>query len=295
MIVCNLIGGLGNQMFQYACARALSLDLNFPLKFCTDSFYLYNAHNGFELANVFGLNIEIASDADLVRLIGKGRSLPILRRILAKKNFSWYAGRRFLREPDFGHFSNLFEQARNGGYLHGYWQSELYFSKHTESIRSDFAFKDELQGANFELANSIAQSCSVSLHVRRGDYVSNSKTLSIHGTCTPEYYFKAIDSMLKRFPDARFFAFSDDLLWVSQVLTPRYPSLVLVKHNEGPMSYNDMRLMSLCRHHIIANSSFSWWGAWLNSRPDKVVIAPAKWFADGRDIKYLIPVSWECL
>ncbi len=294
MIICNLVGGLGNQMFQYAFARALSIDLKVPLKFSTDTFSFYKAHNGFELAKVFSLDLEIASKDELASLIGIGRSHPFLRHMLAKNILSWLAGERFFVEQDFENLSNLRARARNGGYLHGYWQSEQYFSEHRKCIQSDFSFKDELQGVNLEIANSIAQCRSISIHVRRGDYVSNSKTLSVHGTCPPEYYFKAIDTMLERYPDSRLFAFSDDPLWVSQVLSQRYPNLTIVKHNDGAMSYNDMRLMSMCNHHIIANSSFSWWGAWLNPKPDKDVIAPLRWFADDRDIHNLIPESWEC-
>jgi hypothetical protein len=114
----------------------------------------------------------------------------------------------------------------------------------------------------------------------------------MHGTCTPDYYFKAIDFLRQRLPEARFFVFSDDPQWVVEVLASRYPSLVLVDHNRAQDSYNDMRLMSLCRHHIIANSTFSWWGAWLNPDPGKIVIAPCNWFANGTDSTDLIPDTY---
>jgi len=293
MIICNLVGGLGNQMFQYACARALSLNLNAPLKFTTDTFDTYNAHNGFELESVFGLRLEIASYQDLARLVGWGRSLPVVRRALAKRPYSWLAGRRFLGESHFMYWPAFYERLRQGGYLHGYWQSERHFSGQAARIRTDFSFKEDLQGANLQMAHAILQGPAISIHIRRGDYVSNPKTLSVHGICPPDYYHMAIGTLLQRCPGARLFAFSDDPQWVSQVLQPRYPGLVLVDHNKGMDSYNDMRLMSMCHHHIIANSSFSWWGAWLNPRPDKMVIAPARWFADGRDTRDLIPEGWE--
>lgn len=293
MIICNLVGGLGNQMFQYACARALSLELNMPLKFTTDTFGAYHAHNGFELDRVFGLKLEIASGQDLARLMGWERSLPVVRRALAKRPFSWLAGRRFLGEPHFSYWPALLERARQGAYLQGYWQSERYFSGHAARIRTDFSFKEDLQGSNLKIAHAILQGSAISIHIRRGDYVSNPKTLSVHGNCPPDYYHAAIETLLQRCPDARLFAFSDDPQWVSQVLQPRYPDLVLVDHNKGMESYNDMRLMSMCHHHVIANSSFSWWGAWLNPRPDKMVVAPARWFADGRDTRDLIPEGWE--
>jgi hypothetical protein len=293
MIICNLVGGLGNQMFQYACARALSLYLKAPLKFTTDVLGASKAHNGFELNNVFGLKLEIASGQDLARLIGWGRSLPVVRRALAKRPFSWLACRGFLGEPHFRYWPSLIERARQGGYMQGYWQSELYFSEYSARIRNEFSFKEDLKGANLQIAHAILRGSSISLHIRHGDYVSNSKTLSVHGTCSPEYYYSAIETLLQRCPDARLFAFSDDPQWVLQVLKPRYPDLVLVDHNKGKESYNDMRLMSMCNHHIIANSSFSWWGAWLNSSPDKMVIVPSRWFADGRDTRDLIPAGWK--
>lgn len=293
MIVGNLVGGLGNQMFQYACARSLALDLGLPLKFSTDGFGAYNAHNGFELGRVFGLKLDIAGGRELGDLIGWGRQAPAVRRVLGKRTFSWLAGRRFLGEPHLRYWAALRERARLGGYLQGYWQSERYFAGHAARIRSDFAFHDDVSGANQRIAHDIGQRTAISVHVRRGDYVSNAKTLAVHGTCSPEYYHAAIETLLQRCLGARLFAFSDDPQWVSQVLQPRYPDLVLVDHNKGLDSYNDMRLMSMCQHHIIANSSFSWWGAWLNPRPDKTVIAPARWFANGRDTEDLIPESWE--
>ncbi len=295
MIISNLVGGLGNQMFQYACARSLSLELDVPLKFSTDTFGVHNAHNGFELARVFSLKLEIASGEDLTRLIGWGRSLPLVRRALVKWPFSLVAGRRFLGEPHFRYWPGLRQHARQGGYLQGYWQSERYFACHAGHIRSDFTFGDDLRGANLQLAHSIGQRTAISVHVRRGDYVSNAKTLAVHGTCSLDYYQAAIDTLLQRCPGALLVAFSDDPHWVSQFLQPRYPGMVLVDHNKGVESYNDMRLMSMCQHHVIANSSFSWWGAWLNPSPDKVVIAPARWFADGRDSRGLIPDSWETM
>jgi hypothetical protein len=282
-------------MFQYACARSLSLEVNLPLKFSIDKFGIYNSHNGFELTKVFDLNIEIASNEDLVSLIGRSRSLPSVRRALVKYNFSWLAGRHFLSDPCCGYSADLPDRARQGGYLEGYWQSEHYFSKHAADIRADFSFREDFQGANLQIANAITQSTAISIHVRRGDYINNPKTFSVHGVCPPDYYYAAIERLLEHSPGARLFAFSDDPQWVSEVLQRRYPELVCVNQNKGSESYNDMRLMSMCHHHIIANSSFSWWGAWLNSKPNKIVIAPARWFTDKRDTSCLIPEGWERL
>ena len=293
MIISNLVGGLGNQMFQYACARSLSLELDLPLKFCTDTFGAYNAHNGFELTRVFKLNLEIANTGDLAALIGWTQSFPSVRRALEKRSFSYLASHRFLSESHLKHGASLRDLVRKGGYLHGYWQSERYFASHAAQIRADFKFPQDLCEVNLHIANIISQRTAISVHIRRGDYVSNAKTLAVHGTCSPEYYQVAIDTLLQRCPGAQLIAFSDDPRWTSEVLLPRYPAMVLVEHNRGVDSYIDMRLMSMCQHHIIANSSFSWWGAWLNPSPSKMVIAPSRWFADGRDSSDLVPEGWE--
>lgn len=292
MIIVNLIGGLGNQMFQYACARALSIELRMPLKVTLDMFGAYTSHNGPELEHVFSLELDVAQPAELRRMIGTLRVSPTVRRALAIKLFTPLRGTHFIAEPHYCYWDGLLDRARAGGYLQGYWQSERYFLKHTATIRSDFTFRQSPCGQNAELAHTILNSVAVSIHVRRGDYVSNAKAFAMQGTRTPEYYFKAIKTLRQRVPEARLFAFSDDPQWVAEVLAPRYPDLVLIDHNRNKDSYNDMRLMSLCRYHIIANSSFSWWGAWLNPDPGKIVIAPRNWFANGTDSTDLIPDTW---
>ena len=292
MIIVNLIGGLGNQMFQYACARALSIELGMPLKVTLDMFAVYKSHNGPELERVFSLKLDVAQPAELRQMIGTLRVSQIVRRALAVKLFASLRGARFIAEPDCRYWDGLLERARAGGYLQGYWQSERYFLKHAAAIRRDFTFRQSLSGQNARLAGAICDCVAVSIHIRRGDYANNPKTFAMHGTCAPEYYFQAIENMRRRAPQARFFAFSDDPQWVNEVLLPRYPGLVLVNHNRAENSYNDMRLMSLCRHHIIANSSFGWWGAWLNPNPDKIVIAPRNWFANGMDSTDIVPDTY---
>jgi len=292
VIICNLVGGLGNQIFQYACARALALNSGQRLKFCTDTFNSYNDHNGFEIAEVFGLDVDFASRDDLSQMIGWGRSFPVVRRLMAKRPLACLAGRYILTERHARDWSALLKRAQLGGYLHGYWQSQRFFSNQAEQIRADLSFCGELHGANLGIAHAITQCTSISVHVRRGDYVNNAKTSAMHGACSLEYYHNAIGMLLKRCPGARLFAFSDDPVWVSQMLKPYFPGMVLVDHNKGKDSYKDMWLMSLCHHHIIANSSFSWWAAWLTPCRDKIVIAPRRWFANGADSQDLIPDSW---
>lgn len=295
MIIVNLIGGLGNQMFQYACGRALAADLALPLKVTHDMFGTFEIHNGPELTHAFALSLDVAEPSELGRMIGTLRTPPKVRLLLGRPSWALLAGRRFLAEPHFGYWDGLRGRARAGGYLQGYWQSERYFAGHEDVIRKDFVFREAMTGSNAELEKIILKSDSVAVHVRRGDYADDPKTSSVHGVCSPEYYFAAIDAMRKRIPEPTILAFSDDPRWVTEVLASRYPDLVVVTHNRGEHSYNDMRLMSLCKHNIIGNSSFSWWAAWLNDNPAKIVIAPCRWFEKDIDTRDLLPDRWELM
>ncbi len=280
-------------MFQYACARALALELHLPLKVMLDMFGVYNIfHYGLELERVFRLDIDMASRSELREMIGALHAKPLVRKLLVVKALAIFRGRNFVLEPHYRYWDGLAARVRNGGYLQGYWQSERYFVNHAATLRKDFTFRHAPSGRNAELQNEILGCNSVSIHVRRGDYVSDAKTHVMHGTCLPDYYFNAVDLLQQRLSELRLFAFSDEPEWVAAVLKPRYPEIVVVDHNQGDDSYNDMRLMSLCRHHVIANSSFSWWGAWLNPDPGKIVIAPRTWFATGTDTTDLIPHTW---
>jgi hypothetical protein len=151
-----------------------------------------------------------------------------------------------------------------------------------------------MSSRNLELAEEINTVNAVSLHVRRGDYVSNPRTMATNGVCPLSYYDSAIRYICARVDAPHFFVFSDDMDWVRENLNIDHPCRY-VDHNCSTESFNDMRLMSMCRHHIIANSSFSWWGAWLNPREDKIVIAPKKWFANSNDTKDLLPFGWATL
>jgi hypothetical protein len=292
MIVVNLIGGLGNQMFQYACGYALGRELDLAVKVATDMYDGYSLHNGPELSQVFPTSAPVAELRDLRNLLGRWRARPKIRRWLGHGATRLLRGHYFIVEQQFRYDKELQDLPSRGAYLQGYWQSERYFKRHTDALRREFVFKSAPTGRNRALAHQIRQNVSVSLHIRRGDYASRPKTLAYHGLCEPEYYFRAIEYIRRHVPKFRLFAFSDDPQWVAGTLRPRYPDMVVVDHNAGDQSHNDMRLMSLCNHHIIANSSFSWWGAWLNPNPNKIVIAPNDWFANGPGTVDLIPEKW---
>ncbi len=289
-VYTSLIGGLGNQMFQYAAGRALALRRNSPLRLDISSFASHRMHQGFELQRVFACPVETASAPDIDRLLG-WQSRPFFRRLLARPAFAALRRDALVVEPHFHYWPGIDEAPRDC-YLAGYWQSEKYFRDQAPAIREDFAFRVPLSEQNQRMADAIARETAISLHVRRGDYVSSQQTNATHGTCSPDYYRAAIRYVAERAENPSFFIFSDDMDWTRRQLRLDFPCRY-VEHNKGAESYNDMRLMTLCRHHILANSSFSWWGAWLAANLSRVVVAPQRWFAHAsHDSSDLIPESW---
>lgn len=289
MIISNLFGGLGNQMFQYAVCRSLALRNSTTFRLDVTRVESYDVHQGFELHRVFAGPMEIASETDIQNILG-WQSSPTIRRILMRQKLTVFRRQGLVVEPHFEYWAGLSSAPRDS-YLVGYWQSEKYFKDVEQIIRADLTFRTPLSAQNEQIANLMAQGSAVSLHVRRGDYVSNPKTNATHGTCSLEYYQAAIRCMADKVGSPQFYIFSDDIQWVKEHLKLEFPCLY-IEHNTGNESYNDMRLMSLCQHHIIANSSFSWWGAWLNASEEKLVIAPQKWFVNDRFTKDLYPDSW---
>ena len=291
MIISELIGGLGNQMFQYAAGWALARDKNTFLKLDVSGFANYALHQGYELNRVFESQGSVASEQDLQQLLGWQSSL-LVRRVLRQPCMKSLRKSSLLIEFGFP-YSDLRPQVSDHGYLSGYWQSEKYFLNCADEIRSHFRFKPLLSPENEKWVELISKKNSVSVHVRRGDFIK-SKNIAYHGVCSVEYFDSAARLMMERNPDVEFFIFSDDVAWVKSNINLSAPCHFVV-NNIGVESFNDMRLMSLCKHNITANSSFSWWGAWLNANPLKTIIAPAKWFAADIDVRDLIPSSWVTL
>lgn len=268
------LGGLGNQMFQYAFYRRLQLDGK-DVALDISGFRNYSLHNGFELTNIFNVSINIADESANFRRVWS----KICRKLrLPTQNIQ----RDFNYDFKFCKFAN-----NKTRYLQGYWHSEKYFGAYANIIRDDFRFLD-MDNDNKLYAAQIQQTDAVSLHIRMGDYVNH----PLHGgICTLEYYQQAIDLIKVKVASPVFFVFSNNIEWCKQNLD--ITNVVYVTGNTGKDSYRDMQLMSLCKHNIIANSSFSWWGAWLNNNPDKVVIAPLKWFNDESiSTCDLLPESW---
>ncbi len=176
-------------------------------------------------------------------------------------------------------------------YLDGYWQSEKYFAEIEGIIRRELIIQPAAV-SKCSVAASLQGSQSVSLHVRRGDYVHNPIVRNVHPVCSATYYDQAVKYIAERVSNPHFFIFSDDIAWCRENLNFSYP-VNFVTHQYPVENYLDMYLMSKCCHHIIANSSYSWWGAWLNSNPDKIVVAPHQWFSDPRlSSADIVPAGW---
>lgn len=289
MIITNIIGGLGNQMFQYACGRSLSLRLGLPLRLATDQFKGYRLHNAFELQRVFNIDAPLATEAE-VRYLLAWQASPTFRRLFGRPAMRWLTGNRWANEPHFQFWPEL-AALQGPRYVHGYWQSERYFKEYADQIRADFTFRMQWDAQDEVVRQRMRAQPSASLHVRRGDY-TNAKNQGVFALCGLDYYCEAIRLLRDRIPKVKLFAFSDDPDWVDVNLGAACGPIETVRHNSGARSAGDMRLMSQADHHIIANSSFSWWGAWLNPAKDKVVVAPRRWFLNGTDDRDLIPTSW---
>lgn len=289
MIISHIIGGLGNQMFQYAAARALSLKKGVPLYLDVQDFSGYSLHNGYELNRIFALGAQLASKRELRYVLG-WRAFSVIRRRLFRNDLAKLRGNKLFVDTQFKSWREI-NRVPDNCYLMGNWQTEKYFDEYREIILKDFTFLNELSEVNQNIAEKIKSTNSVSLHVRRGDYVSNATSLAFHGVCSLDYYRKAIELVVKTVNNPTFYIFSDDMQWVRENIKLEHPCFY-VDFNKGSESYNDMHLMSLCKHHIIANSSFSWWGAWLNRDEDKIVIAPQQWFVADFDSSDIIPNKW---
>lgn len=272
-------------MFQYAAGRSLALAHGCQLKLDISGFDNYAIHNGYELG-LFNLKAEIASAEEVSRFVGASpRITRFLRKRIGVGKKSYCLERNFTF--DAGFFSNT-----PPVYLDGYWQSWKYFEPYTDQIREEFTFSNSLVGRNAEVAQQIAHTNSVSIHIRRGDYVVNPATNKVHGFVGLEYYKEALRRIYAEVSAPSFFVFSDDLAWARSNLGLS-DNVTFIDHNTGASSYEDMRLMSLCRHHIIANSSFSWWAAWLGYQVGKLVFYPGNWFAtEEKDISSLCPPEW---
>ncbi|MCB0779445.1 MAG: alpha-1,2-fucosyltransferase [Flavobacteriales bacterium] len=291
-VVTRLMGGLGNQLFQYAAGLALARRLEVPLLLDRTFLDSRPAHMDWtprELAlDAFRVPLRFATDAivrDLRRPIDR-RFHRLLQRVLP----GLYSEVHLERGPG---FDPAFFRHTAPVYLEGFWQNERYFTDLAHELRHElFVPFAAPRGMDQVLLGAIQSCVSASVHVRRGDYVSHAAAKEYHGNCSVDHYVSAARELAEQHGVEHFFVFSDEPEWAAEHLPLPRP-FTIVSHNTGRNAHWDLFLMKHCRHHIIANSSFSWWGAWLNERPDKVVIAPATWFAgSGTPSSAIIPPSW---
>lgn len=288
------MGGLGNQMFQYAAARRLALLQRTELKIDLSWLNTYPVDatpRRYELGHL-SIAANIANSSEISRLTGTSGVISQRRFIRSFFNRTLAGSTpEVFRESHF-QFNPVLLDAPDSAYLDGYWQSEKYFLDVADIIRKDYALKSVPDAQNELLAESITRVLAVSVHVRRGDYVNNPSINSFHGVCPSAYYHSAMELMAQKTNDPHFFIFSDDIQWCKKNIKTSYP-VTYVDHNGPEDAHFDLWLMSQCRYHIIANSTLSWWGAWLNPQSDKIVIAPLRWFNDPTiDTSDLIPASW---
>jgi hypothetical protein len=287
VIIVKLMGGLGNQMFQYALGRHLAEKNKAELRLDFFDLAKFKMPRKYEL-DVFNINAEFASVDEIKKLTDVGISEKIISKILRRPRktspLHSIEKKEFCFDPEILNLSGE-------GYLEGYWQTEKYFKNIEQIIRSDFAFKYPQTGENKELSKMVQSCNSVSVHVRRGDYAGKKETKNVHGCCSMDYYYRCIEYIIEKVKDPYFIIFSDDINWLNKNFIIPY-KMKIVDNNGLDNSYEDMHLMSQCKHNIIANSSFSWWAAWLNPNPDKIVIAPKKWVNLDLDTSDLIPHGW---
>jgi len=281
MKIVRFLGGLGNQMFQYAFY--LSLSKNFrAVKADLSKFEDYELHNGYELDKVFGIQLTEASKFETRLLDNQDRKwwYRKLRKILNKKN-------AYTEEKElFSYDKDIFKDKKDRLYW-GYWQNINYLTEITPILKKEFTFRPKLDDKNLEILTSINQSNSVGIHVRRGDYINDPL---LGGIATRDYYLSAIELITQKVESPSFFIFSNDINWCKENFNLAQTSYI--QGNIGDNSYIDMLLMSKCKHQIIANSSFSWWSAWLNENPEKMVIAPKKWANGISNSGEVCPASW---
>lgn len=275
MVTVVLRGGLGNQMFEYAAGLSLSLDKGVPL--VVDTTYLNDHFPRHQFTRrAYDLDIFTLTPA-FTRLSTISSSIPIPG--------VWLGIDLLLLA------ANKMNGSPKDVRLWGFFQGERYFEKHRDAVRDSFRFRDPLEGAAAAIAETIKKENSVSIHVRRGDYLLP-KYQSLYGATDISYYDRAIAYVADRVASPHFFIFSDDIAWCRGNLKPPGPTTYVDDASKGPKASFHLHLMSLCKHNIIANSSFSWWGAWLNQNSEKLVVGPRQWYVNEGESQDILLPEW---
>ena len=292
MVIVNIKNGLGNQMFQYTFGRVLSLKYGVNVLFD----FMRENHSSPLTTELYVFNIDDIVEPSIIDVTPfKPFSISNYKNDKKYIKYIFYKFRRLLHpcklviESHPSQFTTYFNglDTNKRYYFLGFWQNPRYFTNYENEIRKIFIPKD-LSIYESPLALNIKNNkfTSISLHIRRGDYL----TCGFMQPADMNFYIDAIQFIKSKIPNPFFYIFTDDKEWVESEFKINIP-FELVQGNEGINSYKDILLMSLCKHHIIANSSFSWWGAWLNPNPDKIVIAPKKWYATAKSDKYITEIT----
>lgn len=283
MIIIKMCGGLGNQMFQYALARNITILNNIEVKLDLSWFEKFKERK--YTLPCFKIEKNIASKKEVIRLKKFQRRdgrLTLIYNLFRKKNASHIKEKSSSFKPE---ILNI----KNNTYLEGHFQSEKYFKNIRNIIQKEFTLKNQTKKFK-KIKKQIIENNSTSIHIRRKDYTTEKvqKTLCLQPLA---YYLNAIKKIKDSINNPVFFIFSDDIEWAKNNLKINLP--IIFVSDKGLQDYEELILMSKCKHNIIVNSSFSWWGTWLNNNPKKIVYAPKKWFNDkSKNIKDLIPESW---
>lgn len=278
-VIVRLQGGIGNQMFQFAFGKALSLRLGRPLLLDIKEYDNYKKFYGFELKKVFGVEDDVASHRVLKNVLGFRRDSVVYRYVMSRR-FGLYRVFPKIKVEKSPQYDPIYQISEKASYFSGYFQCGRYFSDYDQEIRNIFSFNvpfDSNELYSYGLSDGVV---TCSLHIRRGDYLSDRNAASFIGFVGQEYFARAIEYCVNKLSVKRFLVFSDDIGWAKDHIRSA-AEMRFIDSFVGQDSYRNMQLMSLCDHHIISNSSFSWWGAWLNSSIHKTVVAPANWFSSG--------------
>ena len=290
MIIVEFMGGLGNQMFQYAMGKSLSTHLNTDLKFDLTALLDRTPKENFAYReydlDVFNLSTERATQKEIDRFFKQSKYKFI--RLLKNLTINKINPHPVFREPHFHYTPAVYDLPKNS-YLAGYWQSPKYFENIKEDLRKDFTFKENLLPVSKGISYDILTHNSVCINVRRSDFLTN----SFHGACDMKYFIPSIEIITSKVQNPHFFIFSDDIPWCEDNFRLDYP-VTFVKHEHKGFKFsNYLQLMSMCRHFIIPNSSFAWWAVWLNGEKNKIVVAPKTWVTDPTwDSKDLVSPDW---
>lgn len=291
-IIVTLKGGIGNQLFQYAAALQVSRFRKAEL--LIDISELKGRQRRFEIGN-FNISGRVLTPGEFfffrgLRAVCKSQQISSFLRIMGQKPIT------FIIESSYG-FSNLLDEAPESCWIYGYWQSYRYFEGICAEILAELTSISLLGNAALRFSEKISRYQCVGLHVRRGDYVNDPAANAIHGVCPLEYYMSALRLICEKRGVFYVFLFSDDPEWLVEVLAPQINQagfVPVVISGQGPLTdVEELFLFSLCDNQIISNSTYSWWGAWLNKNPNKLVIRPSRWFNRfDADVSSVCPPSW---